>query len=88
MNSKEALDNIQYMLKQTNNLVFYKDEIKAIQKGLETLDIFKKYLKIQTHDKPLFNGTYMINVEDDYGYLLMFVTEEEKNLLKVWLGNE
>lgn len=46
MNSKEAINNIEYMLKRTDKLIFYKEEIDIIEQELkkpqELYNIIKK----------------------------------------------
>lgn len=66
------------------------DEIKKCVSNIkEVLDVFKKYLKIEINDKPIYDGSYMISLENDMNdYVLIFVTEKEKDLVKEWLNNE
>lgn len=84
MNSKEALDNIQYMLEQTNNLVFYKDEIKAIQRDLEVLALLKGYFNFTEY------GEWYIDMqESDFDFKSECSKEEWDNSpqkkIKEWL---
>lgn len=86
MNSREALNNIQYMLEQTNNLVFYKEEIEAIEKDLEVLEIIKT-------KKPYFSRLVCSKTVEQYNKVYtayepfnsQLLTEEEFKLLKEWL---
>ena len=89
MASKEALNNIQYMLKRTNNLVFYKEEIEAIEKDLEILEIIKQKAK----GNRFFKGCLLRMFQEDgekKTYLDNPPRKIEKNYYKIkeWLEND
>lgn len=80
----------------------YRD-YEIVEQDLEVLNIFKKYLFIKIIDKPSPDGTYPIhlypihlkthlkeNEEDDnfIDYTTIFVSKEEKNLLKEYFKND
>jgi len=71
----------------------YCEEYETIKKDLKVLNILKKYLFIKIDDEPLsVDGTYMITLkgdeDDPWDYNHLFVSKEEKELLKEWLKNE
>ena len=95
MTSKEALlalyafVAIQVPKEKMNTWTEYLD---AIKNDLEISNIFKKNLVIEIDDKPLWDGTYGIDLkeEDDdclEDYTRIYVSEEEKDLLKEWAKN-
>lgn len=89
MKSKEAVNNIQYMLKRTDNLVFYKEEIKAIENALEVLECFKKYFNFKLVFEK--NQTYLV-FKSKERYLpvddKLSVSNKYYEPLKEWLENE
>ena len=59
---------------------------KQIQDNLQVLEIFKNNLKIEINDNPLYDGSYLVYLENDENhYICISITEEEKNILKDWL---
>ena len=92
MTSKERLLKVADYLEKSS-APDIADEIKKcvsnIESELKVLEIFKKYLIIEISDKPSFNGTYSIGLKedenDDWDYTIIFVSKEEKDLLKEWL---
>lgn len=83
MTSKEALNNIQYMLKQTGNLVFYKEETEVIGNDLEVLEIIKNKLvfplALMSLPYELYNQSVMKEQQ---------LTQEEYDKIKEWLRRE
>ena len=77
MTSKEAITNIKVMLERTNNLVFYKEEIEAVKKDLEILEILKKHIYFSSKSG-------CIRMKDIYKSINNFDYED----LKDWLENE
>lgn len=85
MKSKEALELIEYLLSQ--DYIGYENSIETIEKDLEILNIFKKYLYIYISDTPVsYNNLYPIwlreKADDESSFIKIFVTEQEKDLLK------
>lgn len=86
MTSKEALNNMQYMLERTDNLIFYKEEIEAIKKDLELLDCFLNCFKsaiLEATDSQNRRGDNILadNLRDELGLITL-------NKLKERLENE
>ena len=95
MTSKESLERLlkvaDYLEKSAAPDIA--DEIKKCVSNLESnsevLEILKKHLTIEIDDKPIFNGTYAIGLKkdenDEWDYTIIYLTKEEKELLKKWL---
>lgn len=89
MTSKEALNNIQYMLKRTGNLIFYKEELETIEQDLEILEIIKQKAK----GNRFFKGCLLRMFQEDgekKTYLDNPPRKIDKNYYKIkeWLENE
>jgi len=66
------------------------NKVARIEQDLEILDILKKHLFIRIKDRPTFDGTYLVALQEDeeqeYDYTCMFVNGKEKDLIKEWLA--
>ena len=91
MTSKQALNKLSdYIGRLGGGETLEEEEI--ISQDLEVLEILKKHLFIRIMDIPAFDGTYIVSLLDkedrDWNYTCIFVSEEEKEILKEWLDNE
>ena len=101
MTSKEAITNIKFMLERTGNLVFYEEEIEAIKKDLEVLEILEN--RISLKEDTIKGAHFIINEiglpeietdtkDYDVAFIeasgFVFKNSEEYTLLKEWLRDE
>ena len=101
MKSKEALEILEAYCTDYDSLnlnyedeppLDCEDELNAIKKDLKVLEIFKKYLYIRVSEKPSFDDSYFVALQEDEeqecDYTCIFVNKEEKELLEEWLKND
>lgn len=66
------------------------NKVARIEQDLEILDILNKHLFIRIDDRPSFDGTYLVALEEDENsccdYTGIFVNGKEKDLIKEWLA--
>lgn len=104
MTGKDTIDKLNklqffYWCKPTKTPEVLKQDIETVErdfelirKDLEVLEIFKKYLHIRVSEKTSFGDKYFVALQEDEeqecDYTCIFVSKEEKELLKGWLDND
>lgn len=87
MTNKEAITNIKVMLERTNNLVFYKEEIEAIEKQDKVISLLKE----KQVDVGLIQKCKSVN---EYNFIIIpalnnkMLAQDEFNLLKEAFCND